>query len=723
MRTIKYFGQAALTMACATGLLLSQQTSSPIDAGQIYKRISPAVVLIEAVDSQGKTFGQGTGFLISGDGRILTNFHVIAHTKRATVRLANGDAYDDVAVLSIDKRKDIALLKIKALEVPVAPLGRSSAVEIGTPVYAVSNPLGLQNTFSQGLVSGVRQFDGYRYFQITAPISPGSSGGPVIGTNGTVVGIAVGSIEGGQNLNFAIPIDYAKGMLASTRAVPLESVYEPPPAPAPSKTQVESARSQNAEQEPGAGSAAAVSESLPEVARRNLAAFLVAKLGQWKSADAARVLGKPLREYSTEGQRPMKKLEYGDPTNLWRGVRLTFEFGTDLLLAVSTYPWNMTMSQMKVHWGENFNTFRIEKEGLIGYAYVDRPLLVTANDLGAVDSITTYVQGAQLLPNFGFPSTATARPGSDPNPIPADVPKDAVLDLNLIKAKIGIWTVEDAIREYGQPYHRSIFAGKKRSDDWEVCSFLDRTGTVRRIQLGFKADSKRLISITVYPFAMPWTDVADQLGPKFKVERKADGRTQHVYRNKPVWARVDPSGYVVVFSITESTLAWQVLTGEDARNDWRIRLRKPTRKSPTPVGNQPGHEFADQRNKKVLLIERSLGRWSIEDARAEFGPPVTQEAFGTRADNTDGDNYVFRDHFGHFVVVSLLFYRGSNKLVSASLAPAGMTREQLLNLFGEDFVESAGANGDRQYRYRDRPVIATLDKMGNVAMLLLSLQI
>jgi len=218
-----------LILAPAAGPLAAQQSALPIDAAQIYRRVSPAVVLIEALNLQRQPVKQGTGFLVGSDGRILTNFHVIAHSKYATVRLANGDAYDDIEVLSVDQRKDIALIRIKAVELVSVALGRSSSVEIGSAVYAVGNPLGLQNTISQGLVSGVRQFDGYQYFQISAPISPGSSGGPVMAADGTVIGIAVGSLEGGQNLNFAIPIDYAKGMLTSNQPQPLAAFYQPEP--------------------------------------------------------------------------------------------------------------------------------------------------------------------------------------------------------------------------------------------------------------------------------------------------------------------------------------------------------------------------------------------------------------------------------------------------------------------------------------------------------------
>lgn len=87
---------------------IAEAPSQQKTAGDIYKMAGPSVVLIETYGEDGKVSGSGSGFLISADGRILTNFHVIAHTKRATVRLANEDAYDAVHVLAVDKRKDIA---------------------------------------------------------------------------------------------------------------------------------------------------------------------------------------------------------------------------------------------------------------------------------------------------------------------------------------------------------------------------------------------------------------------------------------------------------------------------------------------------------------------------------------------------------------------------------------------------------------------------------------
>jgi S1-C subfamily serine protease len=186
------------------------------------------VVLIEIYNAGGEVSGAGSGFLVSADGKILTNYHVVHHAKRVTVKLANKDAYDDVQVLDVDKRRDIALLTIKVVGLPYVTLGKSGAVEIGDKVFSLTNPLGLlQNTLSEGIVSGVREGDGYRYFQISAPISHGSSGGPIFNTSGEVIGIAVAILEEGQNLNFAVPIDYAKGLLSATEPRPLASIYEP----------------------------------------------------------------------------------------------------------------------------------------------------------------------------------------------------------------------------------------------------------------------------------------------------------------------------------------------------------------------------------------------------------------------------------------------------------------------------------------------------------------
>jgi S1-C subfamily serine protease len=117
-RFIRAFVASALVLSAVHPLRGQEKTP-----GDIYKTAGPSVVLIETYGEDGKVSGSGSGFLVSADGRILTNFHVIAHTKRATVRLANEDAYDTVRVLNVDKRKDIALLKIDAVSLPWLKLG------------------------------------------------------------------------------------------------------------------------------------------------------------------------------------------------------------------------------------------------------------------------------------------------------------------------------------------------------------------------------------------------------------------------------------------------------------------------------------------------------------------------------------------------------------------------------------------------------------------------
>lgn len=206
----------------------TQNQPPQVGPGDIYKKSSPSVVLIETYGDDGKVSGAGSGFLVSADGRILTNFHVIAHSKHATVRLANEDAYDSVEVIDVDKRKDIALIKIKAVNQPFVNLGHSHAAQVGDKLYTLGNPLGVfQNTLSDGILSGIRQMDGYKLFQLSAPISLGSSGSPVFNSSGDVIAIVEATMSEGQNLNFAIPIDYAAGMLDSRQTHPLESVYEP----------------------------------------------------------------------------------------------------------------------------------------------------------------------------------------------------------------------------------------------------------------------------------------------------------------------------------------------------------------------------------------------------------------------------------------------------------------------------------------------------------------
>jgi hypothetical protein len=161
---------------------------------------------------------------------------VVFGAASAQVKLSNGDVYDEVGIVDTDERKDIALLKIKAVSLPVLQLKNSDEVEIGSSVYALGSPLGLEGSISHGLVSALRpgsevspRMEGFRVIQFTAPMSPGSSGGPLLDETGKVVGLVSASAAAGQNLNLAIPANYIRGLAESAgEAKPLAKMSVKP---------------------------------------------------------------------------------------------------------------------------------------------------------------------------------------------------------------------------------------------------------------------------------------------------------------------------------------------------------------------------------------------------------------------------------------------------------------------------------------------------------------
>jgi hypothetical protein len=128
-------------------------------------------------------------------------------------RVGQPGSYSIAGSVGVDEEHDLALLKAGGIKLPPLPLGDSETVAVGDEVYVVGNPLGLEGTFSNGIVSAIREIDGQKILQITAPISPGSSGGPVFDQRGEVIGIAVATFRGGQNLNLAIPVSYLSKLL------------------------------------------------------------------------------------------------------------------------------------------------------------------------------------------------------------------------------------------------------------------------------------------------------------------------------------------------------------------------------------------------------------------------------------------------------------------------------------------------------------------------------
>lgn len=181
------------------------------DAKLIYKNAVNSTVTIETDK------GLGSGFFV-GNNIIATNYHVIEGATTAYCYLNNSSTkYNIEGFLAIDTAADLVLLKVEGLN-RISLKMATKTVEVGQKIFVLGSPKGLPATISDGLVSGLRNVNGHKFIQITAPMSPGSSGGPILNSNGELVGISVGQINGGQNLNFAIPKSYLQVLLTSKKS-------------------------------------------------------------------------------------------------------------------------------------------------------------------------------------------------------------------------------------------------------------------------------------------------------------------------------------------------------------------------------------------------------------------------------------------------------------------------------------------------------------------------
>jgi tetratricopeptide (TPR) repeat protein len=189
-----------------------------IDLKALAKKARPAVLLLVVSDANGKEIATGTGFVVSSDGKLITNFHVIEGAANAVAKAENGGLFPVEGVLASDPKNDLVLLKLKGKELPFLTLGKSENIEVGTRIAVIGSPLGLEGTLSEGIVSSVRELENnQRLLQVTAAISPGSSGSPVLNAKGNVIGVASALLRSGQSLNFAVPIDYVIHLMASVR--------------------------------------------------------------------------------------------------------------------------------------------------------------------------------------------------------------------------------------------------------------------------------------------------------------------------------------------------------------------------------------------------------------------------------------------------------------------------------------------------------------------------
>jgi hypothetical protein len=219
------FGLISVVYLCVALAQAEAQSKPPLTTAQVAKVAAPATATILTLDARGDTVAQGSGFVIERTGVVVTNWHVLKGAAKAVIQFPSGEQFDWVRFLAGDSLADIVLLKFPAYDLPT--LATSTVVpDPGNKVVVIGSPLGLSETVSEGIVSAVRVIDGRQLVQISAPVSHGSSGGPVLDEKARVFAVATSQLPGGQQLNFAVPIRYALALLGDHQSPrPIDSVF------------------------------------------------------------------------------------------------------------------------------------------------------------------------------------------------------------------------------------------------------------------------------------------------------------------------------------------------------------------------------------------------------------------------------------------------------------------------------------------------------------------
>jgi S1-C subfamily serine protease len=184
-------------------LLKSIKTLGEANLPELINRVKSAVIWIQVLDLSGRERKLGSGFFVNSKGAFITNYHVLGGATKARVRTLEGKTYPVVKVLAEDKAADLILASVVPEMEPPFLKTTSAVPQVGEKVLVMGNPKGLEWSAADGIVSAVRERNNRKFIQISAPISPGSSGGPVMNMQGHVVGVNTFFIEGGQMLNFA----------------------------------------------------------------------------------------------------------------------------------------------------------------------------------------------------------------------------------------------------------------------------------------------------------------------------------------------------------------------------------------------------------------------------------------------------------------------------------------------------------------------------------------
>lgn len=208
-------------ITCLTGSV-SMADDVALSVEQLVEQIKPSVVVVTFAGRDGQQMGLGSGFVIDGNGLIATNLHVIGEARPITVRTHDGKKFPVVEVHATDRVHDLAIVKIDAEGLTPLELGDSDTLKQGQPVVAFGNPLGLEHSVVQGVVSGLREdVDGKPMIQLAIPIERGNSGGPMVDMQGRVHGLLTLKSQVTRNLGYAAPVNDLKTMWEHPNPVPM----------------------------------------------------------------------------------------------------------------------------------------------------------------------------------------------------------------------------------------------------------------------------------------------------------------------------------------------------------------------------------------------------------------------------------------------------------------------------------------------------------------------
>ncbi len=189
-------------------LLFSDAHSQELKAEEIYTKINNAIVTIYTFDAKGKILSQGSGVVLNDKGWVVTNYHVFAGADKLVVKHKE-KIVEYSNIVGLDVEKDILILKIEDKTFQSIKIGNSDSLKVGQKIYAIGSPMGFENTMTEGIISGLRHYEkeSKNFIQISAAISPGSSGGAIVNNRGELIAISTLTVTEAQNLNFAIPVN------------------------------------------------------------------------------------------------------------------------------------------------------------------------------------------------------------------------------------------------------------------------------------------------------------------------------------------------------------------------------------------------------------------------------------------------------------------------------------------------------------------------------------